>query len=113
MNLKNCFLQALSSAKTNAAHIKYLAQDDDNEELGVPTHMLLSFPWNADHSVIGSWALTWLFLHYAQPQRCTYNKVPFLFYLIVMVIATVEWKIKYLCADISLYFVLFIKKERE
>lgn len=30
-----------------------------------------------------------------------------------MVIATVEWKIKYLCADMSLYFVLFIKKERK
>lgn len=41
VNLKNCFLQALSSAKTNAAPVKYLAQDEDNGDTGDPnTHTL-------------------------------------------------------------------------
>lgn len=42
--LKNLLLQALSSAKTNVAHVKYLAQDDDNGEMGHPNTHALSFP---------------------------------------------------------------------
>lgn len=32
VNLKNCLLQALSSAKTATAHVKHLAQDQANGE---------------------------------------------------------------------------------